>query len=238
MNAEFQTDEALRQVGAPSRSTTQQTTDVTELFMRSTGDRAARVGQGYTRLGVQPSTDGRGGVLLDREVATLHPESGSDGWCTPAWLAEKLGMFDLDPCSNQRSHIHAYVTAGRDGWHQFSDGLALDWRRGTVFCNPPYSNVMPWAQKLATHRGDWCALVKFDPTTRWWAKLMEASPWVAPFRKRIKFENGRGDEHSATFPSALVYVGWQPSADLLEHLWSPGVWAEIPPPPTWSRYFE
>lgn len=153
---------------------------------------------------------------------TKHaPGEGSDGWCTPAWLAELLGDFDWDPCTNDRSHIQARVLDYKD-----DDGLLLwkwvDMRDYSVFCNPPYSNVLHWAQRLVKHQGPWCALLKYDTTTAWWAELMKAKPTVAPFRKRIKFESGQGGDTTANFPSVLVYAnGWEPSDALKEHLWVP-----------------
>lgn len=135
----------------------------------------------------------------------------SNDWCTPAWLCELLGRFDLDPCSNARSHVQSDI---RRIWPV--NGLAYPWH-GSVFVNPPYSNVGPWAAKLADHTGPWCALLKLDPSTRWWATLMSANPIVAPFRKRIRFE---GDlPMTANFPSVLVYRQWSPSDELAKHLW-------------------
>lgn len=151
----------------------------------------------------------------------------SDEWCTPKWLCGLLGRFDLDPCSNDRSHIDSYARCSMTGDHRDNiakDGVAFNWREVrqhrdpiSVFCNPPYSDVGPWAAKLAEHQGAWVALLKLDPTTRWWTTLMSANPTVAPFRKRIKFE---GDKPmTANFPSVLVYKRWAPSDELAQHLW-------------------
>lgn len=143
-----------------------------------------------------------------------------DGWRTPAPLAKMLGRFDLDPCSNKRSRIRARITCALDGSGDHRDGLALKWRRGwSVFANWPFSRPLPWARKIAAHEGPWVVLCKYDPSTRWFAALMEASPTVAPFRKRIRFE---GDATgSAKFPCALVYSAWRPSRELAAHLWLP-----------------
>lgn len=149
--------------------------------------------------------------------ASAHPAAGSDSWCTPSWLAEALGSFAIDPCSNDRSHIQAKCTFTGAGDHD--DGLTCPWGRASVFCNPPYSDVGPWARKLAAHPGPWCALVKLDPTTKWWATLMSAMPTVAPFRKRIKFEGNLS--MTANFASVLVYSAWRPPAALVSHLWLP-----------------
>lgn len=140
----------------------------------------------------------------------------SDEWTTPKWLCELLGPFDVDPCFNFRSHVlYRVLVMGPDFG---SDGLNEQWDSAwSVYCNPPYSNVMPWAAKLAAHDGPWCALLKLDPTTKWWATLMTANPTIAPFKKRIKFEGDKA--MTANFPSVLVYRRWAPSDELAQHLW-------------------
>lgn len=139
--------------------------------------------------------------------------STSDQWRTPKWLCDLLGQFDVDVCGSPRSHVTSWLAFRlEDG----VDGLKKKWD-GQVFCNPPYSNVMPWAERLAAHDDGWCALVKLDPTTKWWATLMSANPQVAMFRKRIKFEGDR--DMTANFPSALIYRAWSPSRELEQHLW-------------------
>lgn len=153
----------------------------------------------------------------------LQPAEGTDGWCTPAALAEALGAFDLDPCSNARSHIRAELRCSlSDPDPMFRDGLEFDWLSCSTFVNPPYSDVMPWARKLVAHNGPWCALLKLDPTTKWWAELMRAAPTVAPFRRRIKFESGSGKDMTANFPSVLVYSAWRPPVALRSWLWLAG----------------
>jgi hypothetical protein len=121
----------------------------------------------------------------------------SDAFCTPEWLAQLLGYFDFDPCSNDRSHIRA-------GW-AFSlekgiDGLKMPWR-GSGFMNWPYSSPMPWAQK-AIHEmtiGNCTELVvlcKLDPSTEWWHTITENVLGVLDrwdFDDRIQF-----DEHPAS----------------------------------------
>jgi hypothetical protein len=151
---------------------------------------------------------------------TLFPmpvaDDSSDAQCTPRTLALDLGDFDLDPCANPRSHIRARVRYMLEQGH---DGLSLPWT-GSVFVNPPYSAPLPWCERLRAHPGAWCALVKLDPTTRWWAQLMGAGAWWAPFRARLAFERA-GNCGCADFPSALIWRGWTPPAAVLARLWSP-----------------
>lgn len=151
----------------------------------------------------------------------------SDDWCTPEPLAQMLGYFDLDPCSNSRSHIQAGEWCGFD--HALvdqRDGLAFDWTHRSAFVNPPYSNALPWALKLAAHKSPWVALVKLDPTTEWFRVLKTACSWSASFRIRLKFERPDKPPMTANFPSHLFWYRWQPSAELRELLWMPGAKSE------------
>jgi len=140
----------------------------------------------------------------------------TDNWCTPRDLARMLGPFDTDPCSNPSSHIQASRTYA--GTSPEDDGLTAPWF-GSVFVNGPYSDPLPWCKRLVAHDGPWVALWKLDPSTRWWAVLMEASPTVAPFRKRLKFEGEKS--MTANFPSVLIYSAWRPCVELMQHLWLP-----------------
>ncbi len=139
----------------------------------------------------------------------------SDKWNTPKWIADMLGPFTTDPCSNPTSHV---VAEHRYSLENDQDGLTLPWF-GSVFLNWPYSKPLPWAERVRDHLGPWCVLAKLDPSCRWYARLMEVSPTVAPFRKRIKFEGDKA--MTANFPSALIYSAWRPSAELATHLWLP-----------------
>jgi len=137
----------------------------------------------------------------------------TDDWCTPRWLAELLGRFDLDPCGNERSHIKAETVCILPTL----DGLKQNWGRWSVFVNPPYSKPLLWCERLRDHAGPWCALLKLDPSTKWWAVLMAANPTIAPLRKRVSFEGEKS--MTANFPSVLIYSSWRPSAELANHLW-------------------
>lgn len=163
----------------------------------------------------------------------MTPSAGSDSWCTPRAIADALGPFDLDPCSNARSHIRAHdriqlealdaptdLLAARRAWK--GDGLAEGWGKGSVFLNWPYSDPLPWARKVALHDGPWVVLAKLDPSTKWWAALMSVATTVAPFRKRIAFEtDAPGKTMTANFPSVLVYSAWRPPRELVPYLWLP-----------------
>jgi hypothetical protein len=145
----------------------------------------------------------------------------TDRWLTPKALAWALGRFDLDPCTEAGgSHILAANTYSLD---RGEDGLVLPWG-GRVFCNPPYSQPLPWAMKLSQYPGPWVALVKLDPTTRWWAALQLAGPQTRLFRRRQRFERpeGGGTGGVANFASALLWHSWDLPEEVVPYLWPAG----------------
>lgn len=145
---------------------------------------------------------------------SVAADGSTDAQCTPRDLAIDLGAFDLDPCSNPRSHIQA---ATQYMLERGQDGLALPWV-GSVFCNGPYSDPLPWCERLRAHRDSWCSLWKLDTTTRWFAELMKAGARWAPFRSRLRYERP-GNCGSADFTSVLVWRDWTPSDAVLARLW-------------------
>jgi hypothetical protein len=148
----------------------------------------------------------------------LHPEAGSDSWCTSEQTSRELGRFGTDPCSNPRSLIESDIAYSLEAGN---DGLVDEWI-GSVFANFPYSDPFPWCERLAAYEDQWCALAKLDTTTKWWHVLMDSGAQWAPFRKREKFRNGKPKGCTANFASVLVYHnGWQPSAELAARLWMP-----------------
>lgn len=72
----------------------------------------------------------------------------NDEWLTPPWIMEKLGRFDLDPCSPvvrpwDTANVHLTID---------DDGLSSKWF-GRVWCNPPFNRTQRhlWMRKMAEH---------------------------------------------------------------------------------------
>lgn len=127
-----------------------------------------------------------------------------DSYCTPKWLTDLLPLVDLDPASNQRSTVRAVDSCSID---RGEDGLLVSWF-GLVFVNGPFSDLMPWAQKLAAEyrniRGAGF-LVNADPSTAWWKILRRYLPLRFDFDKRIQFEPPPGVVPSSNSkPQALL----------------------------------
>jgi len=67
---------------------------------------------------------------------------------TPKWIFDALGeTFDLDPASpvGIDTFVPAAVRYTRE-----DDGLSQPWF-GFVWCNPPFSNATPWAEKFISN---------------------------------------------------------------------------------------
>ena len=162
---------------------------------------------------------------LPAPVADAAEHVASDSWVTPRWLAELVGPFDLDPATNSRSHIVASKTYQLE---RGEDGLTSPWT-GSVWCNGPYSQPLPWCRRLAGHSGPWCALWKLDTTTEWFATMVDAGASWAPFRDRLRFERPDKAPLTANFASVLVWRDWTVPVALRPYLWLRGEAARINP---------
>lgn len=70
-------------------------------------------------------------------------EINRDEWQTPAWLYETLNRefnFELDPAATEENAVSDFY------YDKEEDGLKCVWF-GSVFVNPPYSQLKKWVQK-------------------------------------------------------------------------------------------
>lgn len=170
-------------------------------------------------------------------------KEGRDSACTPKWLAELLGKFDLDPCSNPRSHIKAarrlmleeksdglYPNLGPGGYCQGIVNYKGEVVRQLVdvikptcftFINPPYARgeVVKWVKHWRHTR--FCFLLRWDPSTEWFAELICHCTHVWFPARRINFEPPPGVKFSSNpFPHALYLR--DPDQQMLDSLSSAG----------------
>lgn len=123
-----------------------------------------------------------------------------DEWLTPPRLVDRLGYFDLDPCSPV---ARPWPTATRH-YTVEDNGLVLPWE-GRVWLNPPYSAVGLWMQRLANH-GNGVALVFARTETRWFFDFVWSKANAVLFLKgRLSFCHVSGEQGKpAPAPSVLV----------------------------------
>jgi len=138
----------------------------------------------------------------------------TDEWSSPREIVEPLrdaiDGFDLDPCSGAESSPFAEAT-----FTESEDGLAQRWH-GSVWVNPPYSNVAEWTDKAveAVEDGDAeCVyyLCKGDSSTDWWQRGAKAATTIVAIDHRLKFGDG---ENSAPFASHILIFGNPPTEAL------------------------
>lgn len=83
----------------------------------------------------------------------------SDEWETPAWFFDRMNErfhFDMDvACTEQNAKCAVHFT-------EKEDGLKQKWK-GTVWCNPPYSNITPWVQKAVAEMENGVTTVMLTP---------------------------------------------------------------------------
>ncbi|BET96480.1 hypothetical protein TCT1_26640 [Xenorhabdus sp. TCT-1] len=75
------------------------------------------------------------------------PKQFRDLWQTPLPLFLALDLefgFYLDAAADAQNTLCAHYLTERD------NALECDWvSHGSIFCNPPYSNITPWVEKAA-----------------------------------------------------------------------------------------
>jgi hypothetical protein len=136
-------------------------------------------------------------------------------WCTPKWLADLIGPVDLDPCTNERS----WVRASEYHWETFSglDPIQCYPAAMRVFINPPYGpgSVSKWVQMYNHTR--FIFLLRWDPSTDWFAQLYPHCTHIWHPGERINFEPPpRIRASSNAYPHALFMR--DPDQDLLSRL--------------------
>jgi phage N-6-adenine-methyltransferase len=162
-------------------------------------------------------TDGDSESDSDNHDLDVLTSQETDEWSSPQELVEPLdaavGGFDLDPCSGAENSPFAAET-----YTEADDGLAQEWF-GTVWVNPPYSEMSAWTEKATTADADVVYyLCKGDSSTEWWQQAIEAADALCCIDHRLSFGDGG---NSAPFASHIFVFG-EPSQAAIEELQNHG----------------
>lgn len=164
-------------------------------------------------------------VDTDPDVANVYGgsrELARGKYCTPPWITEAVGHVDVDPFGNDRSTVQAEVACwlergdngisdgGPGSYYTKADGRSRATPRTKAWIQPPYEIVL----EAIAHYGHtrFIALLRFDTSTEWFAKLFTLSETILLFRKRVDFRPPPGilapdeDAAGAPFPHALFYA--------------------------------
>lgn len=85
--------------------------------------------------------------------------------------------FTLDPCP-----LNPQFDPAVD-----QDGLELDWNGQRVYCNPPYSQILPWVEKAFASSALTVFLLPCRSDTEWFHKLLDRHAEIRFMRKRMDF---------------------------------------------------
>ena len=139
-------------------------------------------------------------------VTNLKIINKKDNWMTPKNIYDKLDkifQFTLDPCPVNPTF----------------DGLHIKWS-GSVFVNPPYSEVEKWVAKAVNEICEGNVetvvfLVYAKTDTKWFHKYVWKNKfpfWDIDFIKgRVKFVNPDGlSKNTAPYPSMILIYSRKP----------------------------
>ena len=111
----------------------------------------------------------------------------TDDHYTPPFIFEALGIeFDMDVSAPINGV--PWIPAKRS-LSIIDDGLTADWV-GRVWCNPPYSKITPWADKLLEH-GNAIALLPVGKSM-WFDKLWQLADGILTLPSSLRFIKSDG----------------------------------------------
>jgi site-specific DNA-methyltransferase (adenine-specific) len=156
------------------------------------------MGQGdyFSTSQAQASPEAEAMIRFDK---TIQGTRDSDHYATPQAFYQQLHEefnFDFDPCPLRSTF----------------DGLKMDWN-GSIYVNPPYSNIKPWIEKglreiKAKRAKTIVYLLPVRTDTAYWHDL------ILPHATEIRLVKGRLNFNEmktpAPFPVCLV---------IFEHWW-------------------
>ena len=125
-------------------------------------------------------------------------ENSTNEWLTPPELIKSLGKFDLDPCCPNKM---PWKTAKKMICRP-KDGLIEKWQ-GRVWCNPPYSSILQWAEKMAEH-GNGILLTPGKSTDTKWGQICLHANAVLFFKGRLLFHYPNGEKSTGKWMSNML----------------------------------
>ena len=134
-----------------------------------------------------------GGHLIDHDT--------SDDYYTPPFIFEALGVeFDLDVSAPPGGV--PWIPA-KQSLSLLDDGLSTDWV-GRVWCNPPFSNASPWAEKMVLHDNGIALL----PTSKsaWFHSVWHSSSGVIALASNYKLFLRPNGEGKAIFLPVMLFA--------------------------------
>ncbi|HBA6424283.1 TPA: phage N-6-adenine-methyltransferase [Escherichia coli] len=134
-----------------------------------------------------------------------------DCWQTPLELFKQLDdkyNFEVDVCASQENALCECF------WAVDDDCLQQDWGegKGFVWCNPPYSNPLPFVEKCQQY-GYAVMLLNQDTSTKWAKIVFEKASNVILLSDRVRFINPVTLEVGKSNPKCQMIVVFDKSSN-------------------------
>lgn len=136
----------------------------------------------------------------------------NDEWYTPELYINLargvMGGIDTDPASNPEAQK---IVKAKTYYTKDDDGLSKSWT-GRTWINPPFSDVLMFAEKLIGHLeagevSQAIVLTNNNTDTLWWHKMAEVAQGICFTRGRISFYNQYGESSAPTNGQCFFYFG-------------------------------
>ena len=130
----------------------------------------------------------------------VNAETTSNDHYTPKWVFDLLDVtFDLDVAAPVGGV--PWIPA-LQSYSQADDGLVQPWH-GLVWCNPPFSDILPWVRRLNEHRNGIALL----PHTKggWREEIWQRADGLVESKEinQMLF-NYQGRSNKAVFPTLFI----------------------------------
>lgn len=148
----------------------------------------------------------------------------TDEWYTPPYIFERLGSFDLDPCSPMKP----LWEIGKTNYTQVDDGLSKPWT-GRVWLNPPYSRPLidHFVFKLAEHGNGIALLFNRCDSKLFHDVIFKKADGILFLRGRIKFYMADGTQGGTPGCGSVLIAFGEENARILETCGIPGQFFRI-----------
>lgn len=135
----------------------------------------------------------------------IDKENTTDVWLTPPSMISSLGLFDLDPCCP--ANLPWKTAENFYSLENNQNGLELSWN-GRIWLNPPYSNWVPFLEKLKNHNNGIALIFARTETKGFFDHVWNDADSILFLKRRVKFVkadlSGGG---ASTAPSVLIAYG-------------------------------
>lgn len=144
-------------------------------------------------------------LKVTKGIGGHQGKSRTDQWITPLEIIQKLGPFDLDPCSP----INRPWDTAKVHYTIEDNGLIKPWF-GNVWLNPPYGRELSvWMKLMKDHRMGIALIFARTDTATFHNYVFDVADSLFFFRKRLNFCTVEGfrSNNNAGAPSVLIAYG-------------------------------